>query len=368
MSVGSTTGFPASIASTASSTRRASVDNSLKSREILPDPHVVVTKPRQERRHVAGVSVAVSRTSGAPGARHDSARSTSPRSPHGRQRLAGLEARDLRLEAADLLGPHVGRIQTTRSNGPSRPANSSPCTSSTRSVRPARALFSSATASAPDELSVATTRAPGCRRRSRVRWRPSRHRCRARGAASSASSSRQRSTMTSVSGRGIDTHGRPGARAAGIPTRPARRRAARGSHGARRAHGKSVLGRRAPRRCSRRGPCARSRERARAATRCRHAARARRRARAPRSPRRAALGSSRLERAVTLLGGKSFGVLVELTVEDHVEPVRRQLDPVVRERFSAKLYVRIFSARSPDPICERRVASCSSRCFRRSSS
>src|SRR5207248_11541317 len=37
-------------------------------------------------------------------------------------------------------------------------------------------------------------------------------------------------------------------------------------------------------------------------------------------------------------------------------------------RFSGKLYVRIFSARSPEPICDRRVAACSAACLSRSSS
>ena len=70
---GKTTGLPASIASTASSTRRSSIDDSLPSGEILPDPDVLITQPVEQRRHVARVPSAVSRTSGAPGARRGGA-------------------------------------------------------------------------------------------------------------------------------------------------------------------------------------------------------------------------------------------------------------------------------------------------------
>src|SRR4051812_15292176 len=48
VSVGSTTGRPAPIASTASSTRRSSVDDSLTSREIFPDRDLLVAQSAQQ--------------------------------------------------------------------------------------------------------------------------------------------------------------------------------------------------------------------------------------------------------------------------------------------------------------------------------
>src|ERR671922_1414093 len=119
-------------------------------------------------------------------------------------------------------------------------------------------------------------------------------------------------------------------------------RAARAPRGARRAYGSRRAARSAPR-C--RAPSGARPARARAAIRRRRTATARRRAPARASPRRARRERShrgRFEGAPALLGGERVGELVQLAVEDGVEPVNGQLhtvvrDPVLREVVGADL-------------------------------
>ena len=96
MSVGRTTGRPSPIASTASSTRRSSVDHSFTSREIFPDRDLLVAEAAQQVGH--GMSLAVGNLEGQRASGNDSAQ----RLLGDRLGCAGLDQRRARLVLADL--------------------------------------------------------------------------------------------------------------------------------------------------------------------------------------------------------------------------------------------------------------------------
>ena len=206
MSVGRTTGRPSPIASTASSTRRSSVDHSLTSCEILPDRDVLVAEPAQELRDVLRLAVRDLERQRAAG---DEA---GQRLLGDRRGLAGLDQRrarlvlgDLRCEAVDLLRRDVRRVRDdeverarraprrARPRRARRPGRCAPRCPPPRRARPASSpsrsrarrscssLIASAIAPEPD-ADVEHTRLGQTRE-----------------------SSRQRSTSTSVSGRGMRT-------------------------------------------------------------------------------------------------------------------------------------------------------------------
>ena len=232
-------------------------------------------------------------------------------------------------------GATYGGFETTRSNGPFAPAEEVAVHELDPSVQGRARRFSSATASASAETSVATIRDVGplvrdrerdrarSRRRRRARAEPRR-----RGAARGSARRRSRSPAAG-SGRAD----RRRASAAGSPTRRGRRRAARARPAARRARGTGRA--RSGERSGSRDVAAHFggiRARARAATRRRrrgegHSARSSEAAPSARASR--TVTPRGFERPAPFLGAQRLGELVELAVEHRVEPVRGQLDPVV---------------------------------------
>ena len=162
MSVGRTTGRPSPIASTASSTRRSSVDHSLTSREIFPDRDLLVAEAAQQVGHGVQPCRRQPRT---PASLRERVGSAPPRrSPRLRRtRSAPRAARARRPRAVAQRRPRAPRTAGWRRRG--RTARRVPRTARPRRARRAgrfRATFSAATASASADVSVPTTRAPGC--------------------------------------------------------------------------------------------------------------------------------------------------------------------------------------------------------------
>jgi len=111
VSVGRTTGRPSPIASTASSTRRSSVDNSLTSCEIFPDRDLLVAEAAQQAGHRS--RLAVGHLEGERASADETARRLGG-DGLGRAGLdqggARLVLPDLGRQRLDILGRHVGRV------------------------------------------------------------------------------------------------------------------------------------------------------------------------------------------------------------------------------------------------------------------
>ena len=181
MSVGRTTGRPSPIASTASSTRRSSVDHSLTSREIFPDRDLLVAERRAAGRpRRCALPSATSKASAPPGTRRLSASSAiASVAPDSTSAARGSCSPTSGWSAATSSGATYGGLETTRSNGPSRPANRSPSTSSTR--RPVqRDVLRRNGQRVPRRVRSRSRAHPDARPRSPARSRPTRCRRRAR--------------------------------------------------------------------------------------------------------------------------------------------------------------------------------------------
>ena len=335
---------PARIASTAASTSdTAPLDDPVAARQVRRDVATSAYPSSSSRAAVvAACPSPTSSTSAAARAQHvERCRARPPRRAVADERNVRLPVAHLGHQRRQLLrrrrrAGSRRRGRTARPEGRRRRSCSSSSISS-----PVRAAFSRASASASGDTSIAVTCAPGRSSAIASAIAPvpvptssTRGDWRARAGAASA-----RSTTISVSGRGISARRVDGERepaeaplAEDVRERLARAPGARRARGSRRARSRSAAGRS---RCRARSAAARAR--ARAAARRRGAAS---RSLVPEVLVRAgarnlaAADGHASSAAPAILRLQRLGELLEVAVEDLVEAVHRQLDPVVGERGS----------------------------------